>query len=258
MMNPNELTSDDLRIGGFRLLQPKKGYRFAVDAPLLAAMVPLAEGMSVLDLGCGSGVLPLLLLGREPSLKVSGIELRQKAFELAVRNMKENRAEVSVVLGDAMKAGAYFSPSSFDLIVSNPPYYPVGSCRLPKDEEIAAAKTELYWDPKIMMEQAFSLLKDEGRFALIFDAARCGELLGLGREAGFSLSLRREIRARENDDGSNRVYLLFSKSAALLTEEPPLVLYHKNGEETPELKRIFEIYHGTGTVSGGDAHRESR
>ena len=258
MMNPNELTSDDLRIGGFRLLQPKKGYRFAVDAPLLAAMVPLAEGMSVLDLGCGSGVLPLLLLGREPSLKVSGIELRQKAFELAVRNMKENRAEVSVVLGDAMKAGEYFPPSSFDLIVSNPPYYPVGSCRLPKDEEIAAAKTELYWDPKIMMEQAFSLLKEEGRFALIFDAARCGELLGLGREVGFSPSLRREIRARENDDGSNRVYLLFSKSAALLTEEPPLVLYHKNGEETPELKRIFEIYHGTGTVSCGDAHREPR
>lgn len=257
-MNPNELTSDDLRIGGFRLLQPKKGYRFAVDAPLLAALAPVAEGMSVLDLGCGSGVLPLLLLGREPSLKVSGIELRQKAFELAVRNMKENRAAVLVVLGDAMKAGDYFPPSSFDLIVSNPPYYPVGRCRLPKDEEVAVAKTELCWDPKIMMEQAFSLLKEEGRFALIFDGLRGEELLRLGREAGFYPVVRREICFRRGETRGNRVYLLFSKSAALLTEEPPLVLYEKNGEETPELKRIFEIYHGTGTVSCGDAHRESR
>ena len=88
MMNPNELTLDDLRIGGFRLFQPKKGYRFSLDAPVLAALAPVTPGMSVLDLGCGGGVLSLLLLGQEPSLKVSGIELRQIAFDLAVRNME--------------------------------------------------------------------------------------------------------------------------------------------------------------------------
>ncbi|MGM9567756.1 MAG: tRNA1(Val) (adenine(37)-N6)-methyltransferase [Clostridia bacterium] len=258
MMNPNELTLDDLRIGGFRLFQPKKGYRFAVDAPILAALAPVAPGMSVLDLGCGGGVLSLLLLGREPSLKVSGIELRQKAYDLAVRNTEYNRADVRLVRGDAMKAASYFTPGSFDLILSNPPFYPADECRLPKDEEVAAAKTELYWDQEIMMEQAFSLLKEEGRFALIFDAVRGEELLRLGEKAGLYPVSSRMIYTRRGEKEPKRVYLLFSRSAVPFIEEPPLVLYEKTGEETSELKRIFEIYHGTGTVSCGDAHWEPR
>ena len=258
MMNPNELTLDDLRIGGFRLFQPKKGYRFSLDAPVLAALAPVTPGMSVLDLGCGGGVLSLLLLGQEPSLKVSGIELRQKAFDLAVRNMEYNRVDVRLVRGDAMKAASYFTPGSFDLILSNPPFYSADQCRLPKDEEVAAAKTELYWSQGIMMKQVFSLLKEGGRFALIFDAVRSEELLRLGRWAGLYPVSSRMIYTRRGEKKPKRVYLLLSKSAAPFVEEPPLVLYEKTGEETPEMKRIFEIYHGTGTVSCGDAHREPR
>lgn len=258
MMNPNELTCDDLGIGGFRLYQPKKGYRFSMDAPLLAALVPLGPRMTVLDFGCGSGVLPLLLLGREPSLQVSGIELRQRAFELAKKNMMANRVAVSLVHGDAMKADAYFPAASFDLIVSNPPYYPVGSGRLPQNEEVAAAKTELFWQPKVMMEQAFSLLKEDGRFALIFDGSRGEELLQLAVKSGFSPSVFRPIYGRVEDVVPKRVYLLLSKGASPFKEDAPLVIAENTGERIPEMKRIFDIYDGTGTVSCGDAHRESR
>ena len=165
MIPNNDLTCDDLRCGGFTLLQPKRGYRFAIDAPLLAALVSLRPDLRVLDMGCGSGVLPLLLLGREPSLAVCGVEWRERPFDLAVENMKRNGVDAEIIRGDAMEAATLLDGRRFDLIVSNPPYYPADGCRLPSDEDIAAAKVEIRWDIDIMMEQVISLLTADGRFA---------------------------------------------------------------------------------------------
>ena len=83
-------------------------------------------------------------------------------------------------------------------------------------------------------------------------------LLIFGAGAVFTLIALSNSQSANEELRQSSIKESISKSAALLTEEPPLVLYEKNGEETPELKRIFEIYHGTGTVSCGDAHRESR
>lgn len=237
------------------MYQPKKGYRFSLDAPLLAALTPIAAGISVLDFGCGSGVLPLLLMGRETSLRVFGMELRQKPYELALFNMKANGVDVPVIHGDVMEATSFFAQGTFDLIVSNPPYYPVGACRLPCDEDVAAAKTELYWHPRRMLEQARLLLNENGRFALIFDAVREEELLRLGKDVGFYPVSCRRIFTKETDVKPKRVYLLLSKSAVSFSTEPPLILYEKTGEMTSEMKRILKIYHGTGAVSCGDSHR---
>lgn len=254
-MNDGNYTVDDLFIGGFRLKQPKKGYRFSLDAPLLGALVPLEHMQTVLDLGCGSGVLPLLLLGRNPELKVTGIELREAPFALALENAKANGVDVELVWGDAMKASSLLNGRTFDLILSNPPYYPVEACRPPQNEDVAAAKTERFWDQKIMLEQAFALSKPSGCFALIFDGRREEEMLALAKSVGFSAEKRIGIRTKADHSLSDRVYLQFRKGVSCSLERDDLLIYDENGEMTPKMKRILEIYHGTGTVPCGNAHR---
>lgn len=257
MMKNAELTLDDLRIGGFSLLQPKKGYRFSLDAPLLAALVPLDGVSTVLDLGCGGGVLPLLLLGRKRLLNISGIELCDEPFSLAAENFRRNGVDVELIHGDAMKADSLLSGRHFDLILSNPPYYPVGACRLPRNENIAVAKTELYWDQKTMMKRAFALLQVGGRFSLIFDGCRGDEMSFLAQTTGFSIEKRLDIFTKEEHLVADRVYLQFCKSAECSFEYDALSVYDNHGEMTPKMKRILEIYHGTGTVPCGDSHRQS-
>lgn len=255
-MNKSDLTTDKLFIGGFRLVQKKKGYRFSLEAVLLAAFAPVRPGLDLLDLGCGNGVLPLLLLGREPSLRVTAVEKMAEPCQLAWRNMAENQVDVRVIHGDMRECHHYFEESSFDLIVTNPPFYPVDHCRLPRDREIAAAKTELFWDQTVLLEEAYFLLREEGRLFLIFDGARKAEMRERAKNAGLFLEKSRDIFAKAEKTGAHRVLLQWSKKATDFTEEAPLTIYEEDGAYTPEMKRIFEIYHGTGTVSRGNAHRQ--
>lgn len=255
-MNKTEFTDDDLMIGGYRLLQKRDGYRFSLDALLLAAFVPVFPGAAVVDLGCGSGVLPLLLLGREPSLAITAVEKMEGPSALARRNMAENKACVTVVSGDAMEANRFLATSSFDLIVTNPPFYPRDKCRLPQNEEVAAAKTELFWSPAGLMDQSFSLLRESGRLVLIFPGGRKEEICKRAAEAGLFLACSRAVFSKKTNPGFSRVLLQWTKVPCRQEELKPLFIYAEDGGYTPEMKRIFEIYHGTGTVSCGDAHRQ--
>lgn len=254
-----ELTRDPLWIGDYALYQPKKGYRFTLDALLLGAVVPLFAGASLLELGCGSGVLPLIFLGREPQLRITGIESMDQAFDLAEMNMISNgvAGKVRLIHGDAMRAAELLPSHSQDIIVTNPPYYPAGCCRIPKDPDVAAAKTELYWNPAVMMRQAAMLLRQKGILCMVMDMRRKSEMLHWAAEAGLYLQHCADVFMTVEDKLAHRVLLTFSDTE----KEPELTslrIYEKTGEMTPEAKRIFGIYHGTGTVPCGDAHWESR
>ncbi|HPE16072.1 MAG TPA: methyltransferase [Oscillospiraceae bacterium] len=171
-------------LGKYKLYQGENCFRLGSDALRLAAFATVREGNRVCDLGCASGALPLLLLGRA-ACRVTGVELDARAAALARRNILENElADVfSVVEGDLRNVRALLPAASFDLVVCNPPYFPAGSGKLPQDMARAAARAEVSLTLPDVCRAAAWLLPHGGRFALCHRPERLTDVLCALREA---------------------------------------------------------------------------
>ena len=130
--------------GELSLLQPRQGYRFAMDPLVLAGFCRLEPGWSVLDLGAGNGVLGLLLAKRFPETRFTLLELQEGLADLAGRNIAANGLEgrLRLVRGD-LRRRDLFAEKSFQALVTNPPYLPLGSGRLGPDPERNLARHEI-------------------------------------------------------------------------------------------------------------------
>ena len=115
---------DNLHRDGFRIIQNEKLFCFGMDAVLLTGFAKVREGENVLDLGTGTGIIPILLAAKTKGESFSGLEISEKSVDMAVRSVALNGIEdrVSIVQGDIKKAGELFAPASFDVVTSNPPY----------------------------------------------------------------------------------------------------------------------------------------
>ena len=119
-------------------------FRLSTDCVLLAGFVNTAGAVRGIDLGCASGAIALLLLARTDKLHMTGLEIVPEAASLAEENMRANALEArsDIVCGDIRRHRELFKAGSFDLIVANPPYFPVGSGKLSPDAARAAARGE--------------------------------------------------------------------------------------------------------------------
>lgn len=171
-------------LGKYTLYQSADCFRLGSDTLRLAAFATVRAGDRVCDMGCGAGALPLLLLGRT-DCRVTGIELDAGAAALARRNSSENGlADVfSVVEGDLTAVRSLLPAASFDLVVSNPPYFPAESGRPPQDAARAAARTEAFCTLPDVCRAAAWLLPHGGRFALCHRPGRLTDVLCALREA---------------------------------------------------------------------------
>ena len=133
----------------------------------------------VCDLGCGSGALGLLLLEREDSLRLTGVELNAPAVELARRNYTENRVDGAVLPGD-LRDPALLPAGTFDLCVSNPPWFPAGA-----GTSGGPARCEEGCTLAQLCAAAGRLVKNGGRFALVHRPERLADLCAALRGAGL-------------------------------------------------------------------------
>lgn len=178
-MCDNELTMDSLFHGHLKVLQKTKGYRFSVDAVILAHFPIVKKSEIVLDLGCGCGIIPLIIAYRHPEVQLFGLELQEELFLLASENARLNGLEdrIRILRGDLRVPEKAFEGSFADWIVCNPPYRRKLSGRLNLDSEKAMARHEVSASlPQILKAAAF-FLKPGGRLAIIYPARRSAGLL---------------------------------------------------------------------------------
>lgn len=190
-------TLDEIR--GVRIIQKKKGYRFSVDALLLADFPDLTDVKKAVDLGTGSGIIAILLAMRSEGITVTGIELQSSLYYLAVRNMElaDLSGRIEIVQADIRHLRDEFEGESFDLVVSNPPYYQVGKGRTGPNTERTIARHEMAVTLKEVMDVSAFLLKNGGRVGVIYPVERREEVLSAMRSFGLCPKRIREVHTRD-------------------------------------------------------------
>ncbi len=170
--DPNLLPEDLI------LKQPDKGYRFSMDSLVLASQVNPAGIRTVIDAGCGCGVISLILAKKFPDLQITGIEIQPELFAFARQNTLLNHLDkqVSLICRDINHVTAEDLNSLSDLLISNPPYKKKDTGRLNPDPVKAVARHELYLNLDQLFQAADRLLSKNGRLMVILPADRCDDL----------------------------------------------------------------------------------
>ena len=115
---------DDLQMNGYRIIQDPEKFCFGMDAVLLSGFADAPENGRVLDLGTGTGIIPILMAAKTRANELIGLEIQPESAEMAGRSVELNdlRDRVKIIQGDIKEAGQIFGAASFDVVTSNPPY----------------------------------------------------------------------------------------------------------------------------------------
>ncbi len=235
-------TSDALFGGRLIVRQEQKGYRFSLDAVLLAGLTSIRKEDRVIDLGAGCGVIPLVLAYRtRTERKIAGVEIQPELAKLAKKNVNENgfSERIEIHQMDFREISSAFKAGSFDLALSNPPYRKPGTGRINLDTQKAIARHELTATIADVFEAARYLLRVGGRVALVYPATRLANLLRSALDHGFSP--KRLTIVYPHPHGSSRlVHLECRKSGGEgLKVEKPFYIYGENGHYSAAMQELY-------------------
>jgi len=230
LLHPDE-TLDALGYGNLQIIQPQQGFRFTIDPVLLAGFAQSKAGETWIDLGCGSGVLPLLLASREAELEITGIEIDPASADRARRNVLLNKLEkqINIIQGDLRELRKTQGAQFCDVVITNPPYRRAESGRISTGADRAVARHELHGSLDDFLEASRYLLKNGGRFYAIYLAERLPELLRKMSANKIEPKRLRCIHPRRTND-ANLVLVEGRRSGRPgLTITAPLFLYDGMG-----------------------------
>ncbi len=171
---------DDLQLDGYEIIQNPERFCFGIDAVLLSDFVRVKKEETVLDLGTGTGILPILLAAKTQGKHFTGLEIQAESADMAVRSVEHNRLgdRIDIVTGDIKEAAEIFRPAFFDVIVTNPPYMLAEhGLQNPGDAKAIARHEVLCTLDDILRESGKLLQESKGRFYMIHKPFRLAEII---------------------------------------------------------------------------------
>jgi tRNA1Val (adenine37-N6)-methyltransferase len=234
-------TSDSFFNGQIRIRQDQCGYRFSIDAVILAYHVRPRPGDKVLDLGTGCGIIPLILAFRHPQIMVYGIEVQKELSALASFNVKDNHMEehITILCEDMKLLKSEKISGLVDLVVCNPPYRRSNSGRINPDHQRAVARHEIKAALSDVIACAKRMLRTAGRFVTIYTAERTAELLAQMQSRRIEPKILRAIHSSRHSDAKMILVEGIRGGAPGMRIESPLILYDEEGNYTKEVKQMF-------------------
>ena len=232
---------DDLQRNGYRIIQDPERFCFGMDAVLLSGFAAAPEGGKVLDLGTGTGIIPILMAGKTKASELVGLEIQPESAEMAERSVILNDLEnrVKIVQGDIKEAGDLFEAASFDVVTSNPPYMIGGHGLQNPDAPKAIARHELLCDLEDVVKAAARCLKPGGKFYMVHRPFRLAEIMVLMHEYKLEPKRMRLVYPFV-DKEPNMVLIEGARGGkSRITVEPPLIIYESHNKYTSE---IYDIY----------------
>lgn len=244
-MTPNNLKDgerlDDLNRNGYHIIQDKSRFCFGMDAVLLSGFAQVKRGETVLDLGTGTGIIPILLAAKTQGAHFTGLEIQPDSADMAARSVAYNHLEdkIGIVTGDIKDASKLFGASSFDVVTTNPPYM-IGQHGLQNpDEAKAIARHEVLCTLEDVVRESAKVLRPGGRFFMVHRPFRLSEIFGCMTQYGIEPKRMRLVYPFV-DKEPNMVLIEGMRGAKKrMTVEKPLIVYKEQGKYTDE---IYEIY----------------
>jgi tRNA1Val (adenine37-N6)-methyltransferase len=235
------LTTDSFFNGRIQVKQNRSGYRFSMDAVLLAWYADPSSDDTILDLGTGCGIIPMILAYRYPKVKIYGIEIQEDLADIATLNINENGMEdrIRILCKDikTLKHEDTFGP--VDLSVSNPPFRKPKSGRINPNEQRAVARHEIKTTLYDVVETARRMLTPSGRFVMVYPAERMTDVLTQMRDSGIEPKSIRMIHSGKNTDAKMIVVEGKKAGRSGLKIHSPLIIYQENGSYSDEVEKMF-------------------
>lgn len=232
---------DTLQRSGYVIIQNPEKFCFGMDAVLLSGFAKAGKGSRVLDLGTGTGIIPILMEAKTKALHLTGLEIQEESADMARRSVQLNglTGKIDIVTGDIKEAGRLFPAASFDVITCNPPYM-IGQHGLTNpDAPKAIARHELLCTLEDVLQAASVLLRPGGHFYMVHRPFRLAEILNGCVQ--YKLEPKRMQLVYPYVDKEPNMVLLEAVRGGRprMTVEKPLIVYQAPGVYTPE---IYDIY----------------
>lgn len=232
---------DDLERNGYHIIQDTKRFCFGMDAVLLSGFARVKEGAHVLDLGTGTGIIPILLEAKTKAEHLTGLEIQEDSADMARRSVLLNGLEdkIDIVTGDIKEAESLFDAASFDVITCNPPYM-IGKHGITNEGDAKAiARHEILCTLEDIVSRAAKLLKPGGNFFMVHRPFRLAEIMTVLQ--AYKLEPKRMQLVYPFVDKEPNMVLIEANRGGKprLTVEKPLIVYKEPGVYMPE---IYEIY----------------
>jgi tRNA1Val (adenine37-N6)-methyltransferase len=236
-----EETADGILNGSLRIFQKKRGYRFSLDSILLSHFVFSKPKTSNIDLGCGSGIIMLILARRFPHTTWTGVEIQEGLAALAQKNVQLGGLEsrIKILCDDARVIKKILPANSFDSVIFNPPYRKLNSGRINPQLEKAIARHEIKGSLKDFLQAAQYLLKPGGRVFTIYPAKRLVELISLFRMCAIEPKRLKLVFSGYFSEAEFVLAEGRSGSREELKIGQPLYIYDQDKKYTREMSAIF-------------------
>jgi len=236
-----EETIEEVLQGSLKICQSKKGYRFNLDSLILAHFISLKRCTRNVELGCGNGIIMLILARRFPSTVWVGVEIQESLAAFAQKNVKLNEMDggIKILCEDVRAIKNKMPATSFDNVIFNPPYRKIGSGRINPQTEKAIARHEIKGSMKDFLETARYLLKSGAKVFTVYPAKRMVELISIFRLNDIE---PKRMKMVFSDHYSSAEFVLVEGrkgSREELKIEPPLFIYDQNKKYTPQMTSIF-------------------
>ena len=232
---------DDLQIKGYEIIQSPGRFCFGMDAVLLSSYAKVRKRELALDLGTGTGILPILLEAKNEGEHYTGLEIQEESADMARRRVSHNGLEdkIDIVTGDIKEASGIFGAASFHVITTNPPYM-IGEHGLKNENEaLYIARHEALCTLDDILRESARLLKPKGRFYMVHRPFRLPEILA--KMSAYGIEPKRMRLVYPHIDKEPNMVLLegLRGGRPRMQVEPPLIVYRKDGEYTEELLEIY-------------------
>jgi len=236
------LTRDDLKLHGLQLFQPRLGYRFSLDALLLAEFVRLLPQAAVADLGTGCAVIPLVLARMHPDARFVAFENNPDMAALASENVRTNGLDgrIEIIADDVLNLRTRFPVSSFDVVVSNPPFRSPHSGKTSPHAGRDAARHETTAGLADFLSAAKYLVKPAGRIFFIYPPSRLAEFIRCAGDLKLAMLRLRMVHGTGQAVAKMFLVELAKGRRGDVTVEAPLIVYDGRGEYTAEAAAILD------------------